>query len=86
MRKLLLDAADRERRFFADQALPACTTDMMGDLGFPNPPVSEQGNYLPSAVTAASTFTVTATAKGPQAADTACATLSLASTGGGDCW
>ncbi|GMQ95819.1 MAG: type IV pilin protein [Gammaproteobacteria bacterium] len=88
-RALLLDAANRERRFFADNDAFTAT---MTDLGFPNPAVSEQGNYLLSAVTVGNTFTVTATAQGPQLADTACATLSLASTGaksatgGGDCW
>ncbi len=88
-RALLLDAANREHRFFADNAAFTAT---MTDLGFPAPAVSENGVYLLSAVFGANTFTVTATPQGPQAADTACATLSLASTGaksatgGGDCW
>ena len=96
-RALLLDAANREQRFFADSPNPAFTATMT-DLGFPIPAVSERGNYLLSAVTPApapapaNSFRVTATAQGPQAADTACATLSLdstgakSSTGGGDCW
>ncbi len=94
-RALLLDAANREHRFFADNA--AFTADMTDPdptigLNYPNPPVSEHGVYLLTAVIGANTFTVTATPQGPQAADTACATLSLASTGaksstgGGDCW
>ncbi len=94
-RALVLGAANREHRFFADNAF--FTADMTDPdptigLNYPNPPVSENGVYLLSAAVGANTFTVTATPQGPQAADTACATLSLASTGaksatgGGDCW
>jgi len=88
-RAVLLDAANREHRFFADNDAFTAT---MTDLNFPNPALSEQGHYLLSAVVGANGFTVTATPQGSQAADTACATLSLASngtktaTGGGACW
>jgi len=88
-RAVLLDAANREHRFFADNDAFTAT---MTDLNFPNPALSEQGHYLLSAALTANGFTVTATPQGPQAADTACATLSLASngtktaTGGGACW
>ncbi len=92
-RALLLDAANREHRFFADNnAFTATVTD----LGYPNPAMSQQGYYELSAVVAADPpiFTVTATPPlgGQQEDDTRCATLSLASngtktsTGGGACW
>ncbi len=88
-RALLLDAANREHRFFADNnAFSATVTD----LGYPNPAMSQQGFYQLGAVVGANGFTVTATPQGPQVADAACATLSLASngtktsTGGGACW
>ncbi len=89
-RALLLDAANREQRYFADNTVFTAT---MTDLGFPNPAVSEQRHYLLDApVITANSFTVRATAQGSQLADTVCATLSLASTGaksstgGGACW
>ncbi len=55
---------------------------------------TESGRYTTSGVPAATSFTITATAAGPQAKDTDCATLSLSNTGlrtatGGDtanCW
>ena len=90
-RALLLDAANREHRFFADNnAFTATVTD----LGYPNPAMSQQGFYQLGAVVGANGFTVTATPPlgGQQEDDTACATLSLASngtktsTGGGACW
>lgn len=90
-RALLLDAANREHRFFADNnAFTATETD----LGYPNPAMSQQGFYQLDAVVGANGFTVTATPPlgGQQEDDTACATLSLASngtktsTGGGACW
>jgi type IV pilus assembly protein PilE len=90
-RALLLDAANREHRFFADNnAFTATVTD----LGYPNPAMSQQGYYQLGAVVAANGFTVTATPPlgGQQEDDTACLTLSLASngtktsTGGGACW
>ena len=57
-RALLLDAANREHRFFADNAAFTAT---MTDLGFPAPALSEHGVYLLSAVLVANGFTVTAT-------------------------
>lgn len=88
-RALLLDAANREHRFFADNTAFTATVT---DLGYPNPAMSQQGFYQLGAVVGANGFTVTATPQGQQVADTACATLSLASngtktsTGGGACW
>jgi type IV pilus assembly protein PilE len=88
-RALLLDAANREHRFFADNSTYTTTVT---SLGFANPALSENGAYVLSAVTGANGFTVTATPQGSQAADTPCATLSLASTGvksstgGAACW
>ena len=88
-RALLLDAANREHRFFADNTAFTATVT---DLGYPDPAMSQQGFYQLGAVVAANGFTLTATPQGPQVADAACATLSLASngtktsTGGADCW
>jgi type IV pilus assembly protein PilE len=88
-RALLLDAANREHRFFADNT--AYTTTVT-NLGYPDPAMSQGGFYQLGVVVAATGFTITATPQGPQAADTLCATLSLASngtktsTGGADCW
>jgi type IV pilus assembly protein PilE len=88
-RALLLDAANREHRFFADNTAFTATVT---DLGFPNPAMSQQGHYQLGAVVGANGFTVTATPQGQQADDTLCATLSLASngtktsTGGAACW
>lgn len=88
-RAILLDAANREHRFFADNGVFTAT---LTDLGFPSPALSQQGHYQLSAAVGANGFTLTATPQGGQAADTACATLSLASngtksaTGGGACW
>jgi len=94
-RALLLDAANREHRFFADNNAYTTTVSSVPPapgLGYPNPAMSQQGFYQLGAVVGANGFTVTATPQGPQVADAACATLSLASngtktsTGGGACW
>jgi len=88
-RALLLDAANREHRFFADNTAFTATVT---DLGYPDPAMSQQGFYQLGVVVGANGFTATATPQGQQAADAACATLSLASngtktsTGGADCW
>ena len=88
-RALLLDAANREHRFFADNTAFTATVT---DLGYPDPAMSQQGFYQLGAVVGANGFTLTATPQGPQVADAACATLSLASngtktsTGGAACW
>lgn len=86
---LVMDAANRQERRFADTN--AYATDMT-NLGYAaNPAISENGHYSLSATTT-NGFTLTATAIGAQAADTACATMSInalgqkTSTGGGDCW
>jgi len=96
-RALLLDAANREHRFFADNNAYTTTVSSVPPapgLGYPNPAMSQQGFYQLGAVVGANGFTVTATPPlgGQQEDDTACATLSLASngtktsTGGGACW
>jgi type IV pilus assembly protein PilE len=91
-RAILLDAANREHRFFADNGV---FTANLTNLGFPNPALSQQGHYQITAVVGANGFTLTATPQGGQAADTVCTTLSLASNGtksatgiggGGACW
>ena len=94
-RALLLDAANREHRFFADNTAYTTTVSSVPPapgLGYPDPAMSQQGFYQLGVVVGANGFTLTATPQGPQAADAACATLSLASngtktsTGGADCW
>ena len=78
-RNMLLDAANREERFFADNN--AYSADMTA-LGFTaDPAISNEGNYsLDGAVTATS-YTLTATAQGAQANDDDCDTITLTSTG-----
>jgi type IV pilus assembly protein PilE len=89
-RNLLLDAANREERFFADNN--TYTADMT-QLGYAaDPAVSENGTYSLDAAATPTSYTLTVTAQGAQAADSSCDTLSIASTGaktstgGGDCW
>jgi len=87
---LLLDAANRQERRFADTNEYASD---MTELGYADSPaISENGHY---SVAAALTdgFTLTATPKGVQVADTKCATIMInargqkTSTGGGlGCW
>lgn len=89
-RNFLLEAANREERFFADNNT---YTDDMTDLGYAaDPAVSEHGYYSLDAVADATSYTLTVTAQGVQAVDTDCSDLSLTSTGsktatgGGSCW
>lgn len=89
-RNLLLEAANREERFFADNNT---YTNDMTQLGYgADPAVSEHNYYSLDAVSTATSYTLTVTAQGVQAVDTDCATLSLTSTGsktatgGGSCW
>lgn len=89
-RNFLLEAANREERFFADNNT---YTDDMTDLGYAaDPAVSEHNYYSLDAVADATSYTLTVTAQGVQAVDTDCSDLSLTSTGsktatgGGSCW
>ncbi len=89
-RNFLLEAANREERFFADNNT---YTDDMTDLGYAaDPAVSEHGYYSLDAVADATSYTLTVTAQGVQAVDTDCSDLGLTSTGsktatgGGSCW
>ena len=87
---LLLEAANRQARHFADNEV------FVGDLsllGYPSDPApSEGGHYELSATVTASGYLLTATAVDAQASDSECAALTLASDGaqgamgGGDCW
>jgi len=86
---LVMDAANRQERRFADTN--AYTTNMT-DLGYAaDPAVSENGYYNVDA-TLTNGYTLTATAIGSQAADTSCATISINALGqktsapGNDCW
>ncbi len=90
-RNLLLQAANREERFFADNNT---YTNVMTQLSFAaDPAVSENAFYTVDATAASATaYSLTATAQNLQATDTECATITLnslgqkGSTGGGDCW
>ena len=95
-RNMLLDAANREERFFADNN--AYSADMT-TLGFAaDPAISETGNYSLSATVNpaapnATSYTLTATAQGDQTDDDDCDSLALNSVGqktslpaGGQCW
>ncbi len=88
---LVMDAANRQERRFADTTPNAYATNMT-NLGYAaNPAISENQFYSLSATTT-NGFTLTATAINTQATDTECATMSInalgqkTSTGGGDCW
>lgn len=85
-RALLMDAAARQERFYADNNTYTATITS-GGLGYSSA-TSSTGIYtLSSAVTpagcttACTGYTLTATATGAQASDTACATLTLTSAG-----
>ena len=82
-RNALLDAASREERFFATNNRYSITAT---DLGYSAWQIPVGSNYYSlnatcAAAAACTDFTVTATAIGTQAKDTACATLSLTNTG-----
>lgn len=62
--------AAQQERWFADNN--AYTANLDTDLGYANPALSLDGHYAITAATGASTFTLTATAQGNQAADSAC--------------
>ena len=88
-RNLLLDAANREERFFADNNTYSADMTQLGYAA--DPAVSENGFYSLDAAVTALSYTLTVTAQGAQAADAPCATRTLqatgakASTGGGVC-
>ncbi len=76
---LLLDAANRQERRFGDSNK---YTENMTQLGYAaDPAVSENGHYNVDSSSTSSTalldFTLTATAIGVQAVDTACATMTI---------
>ena len=87
----LLDAANRQLRFFADNG---AYTDDMTALGYAaDPAPSRDGHYLLSAALTAGGYTLSAAPVGAQAGDAECGTLSYdsrgsrgASGGGGECW
>ena len=87
---MLLEAANRQARYFADTESFAADLTLLGYAS--DPAVSETGSYALTASLTTGGYLLTATALGSQAGDTACATLTLASdgaqgaTGGGDCW
>ncbi len=88
---LLLDAANRQERRFADTT-PNAYSNNMTDLGYAASPAISENGYYSLASTATNGFTLTVTAIGSQARDTECATMSInalgqkTSTGGGQCW
>ena len=67
--------AAQQERFFADNN--TYTSDLQGDLNYPNPALSPDGHYALTAATATTTFTLTATAQGNQTADSGCTNLTL---------
>jgi len=78
-RNMLLDASNREERFFADNN--AYSADMTA-LGFAaDPAISNEGNYSLDGAASATSYTLTTTAQGAQANDDACDTIWLTSTG-----
>ncbi len=89
-RNMLLDAANRQERYFADNN---AYTSNMTQLGYgADPAISENSYYSVDATSTATSYDLTATAQGVQAGDSGCATLTYSSTGakgstGGDtCW
>jgi type IV pilus assembly protein PilE len=85
-RALLVDAAARQERYYADNNTYTATVTS-GGLGYSSA-TSATGIYSLSIVvtpascsTACTGYTLTATAAGAQAADAACATLTLTSAG-----
>lgn len=97
---LLLDAANREERFFADGNT---YTRTVTDLGYANPAKSQEGHYqlgivvgpagcdASGSTTSCTFYKLTATAQDAQASD-GCGNLELKSTGDksatgtGNCW
>jgi len=90
-RNLLLDAANREERFFADNN--AYTSDVT-KLGYANPALSATGSYGLTIASTATGYTLTATpVAGTSQASDPCAALKIDATGqktatgtGTDCW
>jgi len=84
---LLLDAANRQERRFADTN---AYTNTMSDLGYTS--ILSENGYYELTSTATNGFTLTVTTKNDQTKDTECATMTInalgqkGSTGGGDCW
>ncbi len=88
---ILLDIANRQERFYANNNRYAAN---LGALGFSTPLSSENGYYTISMSVPGSggaAYTITATATGSQASDARCATITYDALGtkGGtntDCW
>jgi type IV pilus assembly protein PilE len=99
---LLVDAANRQERFFADSNSYASS---MLQLGYAADPAATDNGFYRVAVSAVApagcaatappsctAFSLTATPQGVQTSDSDCTTISLDSlgqktaTGGGDCW
>ncbi len=67
--------AAQQERWFADNN--SYTANLDTDLGYANPTLSLDGHYAITAVAGATTFTLTATPQGNQAADTACNAMTI---------
>jgi type IV pilus assembly protein PilE len=87
---MLVEAANREARFFADNEIYTATLTTLGYAA--DPATSPEGFYQLTAALNANGYTLTATPIGVQASDTECGTLtydslgSKGASGAGDCW